>query len=228
MTMITPSYLGETIEYSSLHACRSTLEDPTILVGQNAYKVVVYLTDGLMNTVQDNFNCPAQTLLNYGGFDSPGAGTYGDIFDPSSKTNIIGTATSTGFQYQYGSASLCKNAAGTNVTTFTSQIDGLQKSFLQTNITNEAKYRAQQTAIAMRAEASNPITIYTMGLGTVGAPATTLLKELANDTTSDTYNIAQPTGQYFAIPNCPSAACTAELQQAYNAIATRILLRLTS
>ena len=32
MTMITPSYLGETIEYSSLHACRSTLEDPTGLV----------------------------------------------------------------------------------------------------------------------------------------------------------------------------------------------------
>ena len=31
MTMITPSYLGETIEYSSLHACRSTLEDPTFL-----------------------------------------------------------------------------------------------------------------------------------------------------------------------------------------------------
>jgi len=28
--MITPSYLGETIEYSSLHACRSTLEDPTL------------------------------------------------------------------------------------------------------------------------------------------------------------------------------------------------------
>ena len=32
MTMITPSYLGETIEYSSLHACRSTLEDPTMTV----------------------------------------------------------------------------------------------------------------------------------------------------------------------------------------------------
>ena len=32
MTMITPSYLGETIEYSSLHACRSTLEDPTSAV----------------------------------------------------------------------------------------------------------------------------------------------------------------------------------------------------
>ena len=32
MTMITPSYLGETIEYSSLHACRSTLEDPTLML----------------------------------------------------------------------------------------------------------------------------------------------------------------------------------------------------
>ena len=38
MTMITPSYLGETIEYSSLHACRSTLEDPmmTAVVGSSA------------------------------------------------------------------------------------------------------------------------------------------------------------------------------------------------
>ena len=34
MTMITPSYLGETIEYSSLHACRSTLEDPTVPAGK--------------------------------------------------------------------------------------------------------------------------------------------------------------------------------------------------
>ena len=36
MTMITPSYLGETIEYSSLHACRSTLEDPTRKIKRNA------------------------------------------------------------------------------------------------------------------------------------------------------------------------------------------------
>ena len=36
MTMITPSYLGETIEYSSLHACRSTLEDPTGNVSSGA------------------------------------------------------------------------------------------------------------------------------------------------------------------------------------------------
>ena len=51
MTMITPSYLGETIEYSSLHACRSTLEDPTfdiVLIHTGAGKIQdseKYLTD---------------------------------------------------------------------------------------------------------------------------------------------------------------------------------------
>ena len=47
MTMITPSYLGETIEYSSLHACRSTLEDPTfisILLVPLAVVMLLYLS----------------------------------------------------------------------------------------------------------------------------------------------------------------------------------------
>ena len=42
MTMITPSYLGETIEYSSLHACRSTLEDPTVVCENR--RVIGYYT----------------------------------------------------------------------------------------------------------------------------------------------------------------------------------------
>ena len=45
MTMITPSYLGETIEYSSLHACRSTLEDPT-------------------SRITDSVNCETLSLRN--------------------------------------------------------------------------------------------------------------------------------------------------------------------
>ena len=44
MTMITPSYLGETIEYSSLHACRSTLEDPT---GENRRMGLAKSGDGV-------------------------------------------------------------------------------------------------------------------------------------------------------------------------------------
>ena len=49
MTMITPSYLGETIEYSSLHACRSTLEDPTSHILGDVMRLcddVVVLRDG--------------------------------------------------------------------------------------------------------------------------------------------------------------------------------------
>ena len=48
MTMITPSYLGETIEYSSLHACRSTLEDPTertVRVAAIRHRALAYRTD---------------------------------------------------------------------------------------------------------------------------------------------------------------------------------------
>ena len=47
MTMITPSYLGETIEYSSLHACRSTLEDPTSLKEVTTAKIPYNSPQGL-------------------------------------------------------------------------------------------------------------------------------------------------------------------------------------
>ena len=46
MTMITPSYLGETIEYSSLHACRSTLEDPTAELDLIEHVLVLRSSDG--------------------------------------------------------------------------------------------------------------------------------------------------------------------------------------
>ena len=53
MTMITPSYLGETIEYSSLHACRSTLEDPTyyayhIMAGLGTWFVLLMVVSAFL------------------------------------------------------------------------------------------------------------------------------------------------------------------------------------
>ena len=54
MTMITPSYLGETIEYSSLHACRSTLEDPNIPILSGAvYQASRTLLDSAAWTIGD-------------------------------------------------------------------------------------------------------------------------------------------------------------------------------
>ena len=58
MTMITPSYLGETIEYSSLHACRSTLEDPTAEQPDDLYRRAARQTleriDGADATLSDS------------------------------------------------------------------------------------------------------------------------------------------------------------------------------
>lgn len=201
------------------------LQNNSVVVnpGQKVVKVMVYFTDGLMNTVQDNFNCPNQVLLNYGGFDNPGGGQYGDIFDPNSKTTIFGTASSTGFPYD-SSGHICKDSRGINVTTFTSQRDGSQKSFLQANITPEAEFRAVYTANAMRTESPVPTYIYMIGLGTAVSPTTqAFLAQLANDPAYPTYIPSQPAGQFFYIPNCPSPACTNELKAAFQAIAFKLL-----
>ena len=74
MTMITPSYLGETIEYSSLHACRSTLEDPT--------DTPVYMAIGLRPGQHISGPAiiaePATTLVVYPGMSTrvSGSGHY--------------------------------------------------------------------------------------------------------------------------------------------------------
>lgn len=200
------------------------LQNNSVVVGptQKVVKVMVYFTDGLMNTVQDNFLCPNQVLLNYGGFDTQG-GQYGDIFDPNSKTTIFGTATSTGFPYD-SAGHTCKDSRGINVTTFTSQIDGSRKPFLQANITPEAQYRAVYTANAMRTESPVPTYIYMIGLGNGVNPSTqAFLAQLANDPTYPTYIPSQPAGQFFYIPDCPSSTCTAELKAAFQAIAFKLL-----
>jgi hypothetical protein len=201
------------------------LQNNSVVVnpGQKVIKVMVYFTDGLMNTVQDNFNCPNQVLLNYGGFDSQG-GQYGDIFDPNSKTTIFGTAGPGGFPYMSGGSNLCKNGQGIPVTTFTSQIVGSQKTFLQANITPEAQYRAIYTANAMRTENPIPTYIYMIGLGSSVSPATqAFLAQLANDPAYPTYIPSQPAGEFFYIPNCPSPTCTTELKAAFQAIAYKLL-----
>ena len=57
MTMITPSYLGETIEYSSLHACRSTLEDPTAQL----HRDVCVDSAALIDREIDGVDAPGET-----------------------------------------------------------------------------------------------------------------------------------------------------------------------
>jgi Flp pilus assembly protein TadG len=183
--------------------------------GQNVVKVVVYFTDGYVNVIQDTFNCTSiwgATLYNYGGYDS---GTQVDFFNPSNGTDW-GTLDS------HGNPPHSPTPDCTGVTKFTSQIDGTQKSFTRAYVTADAQYRALQVANAMRAEG---MYVYSIGLGT--GVAQSFLQQIANDPASSTYNPNEPEGLAVFAPNCPSSQCTAELQQVFQTIAAKILLRLT-
>ena len=80
MTMITPSYLGETIEYSSLHACRSTLEDPTFAVLVPLQELLVAQGYGATATGRLTLASPFVLLKNGLGF------TLGASSIPASTT----------------------------------------------------------------------------------------------------------------------------------------------
>jgi Flp pilus assembly protein TadG len=226
----------------------------TVLPGQNVFKVLVYFTDGLMNASQDYFYCGGagnntKTLINYGGYD---AGTNDvAILDPTCSPDVsdnnctnesghisqIATCTNgcpTGFQYSSSSSNVCKNQTGATVIGFTAQDPALIASpgnpvpFQRAYVTEETQYRAIQTAIAMRTETPIPTYIYTMGLGPDMAPSTqAFLAQLANDPSYSTFINTQPAGQFFPILSCPGSACTAELNSAFQVIASKILLRLT-
>ena len=191
-------------------------------------KVLVYFTDGLMNTVQDNFYCGSSApsvLINYGGYDT---GTFVGFLGPTSATTIWGTCNhgcGRGFPYNANGA-ICKNAQGLPVTTFLSQQTGQETAFSRANVTAESQYRAIYTANAMRTESPVPTYIYMIGLGTsVSPPAQAFLAQLANDPRYPTYIPSQPAGEFFYIPDCPSPICTAELNAAFQAIASKLLHR---
>jgi hypothetical protein len=208
--------------------------------GQKVSKALVYFTDGLMNTVQDNFYCGTSApnvLINYGGYDSGG---YVGFLDPTCSPDPSGNGCTNesghdsewgtcnngcpdGFPYD-ANGDLCKNAQGGLVTTFLSQQTGQQTAFSRANVTAESKYRAIYTANSMRTESPVPTYIYTIGLGSSVSPATqAFLAQLANDPRYPTYIPSQPAGEFFYIPNCPSPSCTAELTAAFEAIASKLL-----
>jgi len=202
------------------------------LPGENLVKVVVYFTDGLMNTVQDKFNCPSAKVINYGGYDvsSGDQSTTPDFFDISNGTDWGTVSTSSGSRgaFPYDSnRDYCKNSSGQYITTFYSQYYKAQKSFIQSTVTAEAKYRALQTATAMRSE-DKPVFIYVIGLGSgVSSDTQAFLAQIANDPAYATYNASQPAGMFLYVPDCPSATCTSELTVAFQAIAAKVMLRLT-
>lgn len=105
-------------------------------------------------------------------------------------------------------------------------------AFSRSAITAEAQYRAIYTANAMRSETPVPTYIYVIGLGnSINTASTeTFLATLANDSTGvygNPFDSSKPDGLFLPVVNCPSATCTASLNQAFQTIAAKILLRLS-
>ena len=202
--------------------------------GQNVTRVVVYFTDGLMNTIQDTFNCPTPKLINYGGHDVVPTDntTTPDFFDPTTGTDwgSVSTSGASKGALPYDKArDYCKDGTGKYVTKFYSQRDNQQETFIQSSVTAEAQYRALVTATALRTETPVPTYVYVIGLGS-GVSLTTqaFLAQIANDPAYPaTYNPDQPAGLFLYVPTCPSSTCTNDLNVAFQTIASKILLRLT-
>jgi Flp pilus assembly protein TadG len=209
------SFAGGTFGLGGLTLAKAQNDSVPVVAGDNVIKVVVYFTDGYVNTIQDTFNCTSslgRTLYNYGGHDS---GTSVDFYNPANGTDW-GTVDSSGYP-KHSPSPDC-----TGVTKFTSQSTGTQKSFSRLYVTADAQYRSIAVTNAMRDEG---MYVYSIGLGTSVDSA--FLKQIANDPSSSSYNSNQPTGMAVFAPSCPSSTCTAELQQVFQTIAAQILLRLT-
>lgn len=189
------AYSGATFAQGGL--TNALVQNNSVIVspGQNPLKVAVFFTDGFPNIFQTTLNCPPQRTWNIGGYEF--VNTVG-FFDPTNGNQICTTSG--------GTPACC---SGTN--RFQSAIDGTLKSFLGTNVTDDAYYRTLQVANDMRAAG---MVVYSIGFGT--GVNTLFLQQVANDTNSPTFNPSLPAGAAVIAPT------TADLNAVFQQIATKI------
>ena len=188
---------GATYSQGGLLDGQTQINSVAVAAGANVVKVAVFFTDGWANTVENTLNCPPSTLLNFGGCAPPEA--------------AVGWCSGISFMDPVNG-----NTRSCGASSFPSQITGGPVSLTQTNIANDAMYRAIQVANSMRAQG---IAIYSIGLGDKISQA--FLQQVANDPASSTFDPNQPVGQAVF------AATAADLQGVFQTIASEILLRLS-
>jgi hypothetical protein len=216
------SFTGATFGLGGLTTAKAQEDSVTGTSGSNLVKVVVYFTDGYVNTIQDYLSCNGtQKLYNFGGYDS---GNYVGFFDPTTGNQIYAyDGAGTWYTCSNGNCNTkTNNSCLRNDAGFTSAIDHKIKTFTRSNVTADARYRSLQAATSIRAE---QIYIYSIGLGNSVDQA--FLQQIANDPASSSYDPNQVTGMAVFASQCPSQNCTIQLQQVFQVIAARVLLRLT-
>jgi Flp pilus assembly protein TadG len=191
------AFRGTTFTQSGLQSGQTQINSVSVASGENVVKAAIFFTDGWANTIQNNLNCPAVTLLNVGGCSPPEA-AVGWCSNYSFMDPVTGSGRSCG------------------ATTFPSQSAGSTMPLNIANISNDAMYRANQTANTMRAQG---ILIYSIGLG--NKISQQFLQQIANDPASTTFDSTQPIGEAVFAPTA------ADLQGVFRDIANKILLRLS-
>jgi Flp pilus assembly protein TadG len=191
------AFSGATYSQAALLAGQTQINSIPVAAGQNVIKVAVFFTDGWANTINNTVNCPPNTNLNFGGCSPPEqqAGWCSGItfMNPSNG-----------------------NSVNCQAQTFPSQVTGSTLTINQTNVSNDALYRAVTVAQSMQ---NQGIVIYSIGLGDKISEA--FLQQVANDPASSSYNSSLPTGEAVFAPTA------ADLQSVFQTIAAEILLRLS-
>jgi len=122
----------------------------------------------------------------------------------------------------------CTNGTGTppalTFNALATSLSGPTTALTQNNVAIDATWRTEQLAETMR-NSTNEITIYTIGLGNKINAA--YLQCLANIQGSATYDSSEPQGDYEVAPCETTTLCQQELDNVFQIIAAKILLRLT-
>ncbi|MFA5193808.1 MAG: TadE/TadG family type IV pilus assembly protein [Verrucomicrobiia bacterium] len=196
------TYSGGTYSEGGLKLAKQQNDSVIIPEGENFIKVVVFFTDGLANTFQGTW--PTNKTYNVGGTDS---GYYYAIFNPGTGNQLPNSST----MFTGPSPSYCPT-----MSTFVST-NGTTKTCNATNFRTEGQLRSLGTANEIR---NANMMVFAIGLGG-GSVDQDFLHQIANDTSSSTFNPNQPIGEAVF------AATANDLQTTFQQIASKILLRLT-
>ena len=199
----------------------------SVSLPSNAQKIIVFFTDGWPNMIQDSLTCSGNaTTLNFTECDAgdDSLSLCNTSWPLSVFTTGGGSATCNGCT-SYPSYALSSCSPTPSGMTFHSEQNNTSETLLepsgQTNVANEAIYRAEASATTAL---NQNVTIYSIGLGTAITNQTTaenFLYQVANDPNAPAYNSNLPQGQAVFAPT------SSQLNEVFQQIASKILLRIT-
>ncbi|MCS7048283.1 MAG: VWA domain-containing protein [Verrucomicrobiae bacterium] len=207
----TMQFVGATFSPGGMTNAMQQLYAVPVTPTEDVVRVCVFFTDGWANTIQARINCPDPRVYNIGG-NAPTEGTYIAFVNPANGTILCGGHGAT------PDTPVNPTGCGCTATTFRSEIDGTQKAFTRRNLSTEAEYQCIRMADRMRQDG---IIVYALGLGSETSINRNFLRRLANDPSTPGHVPTFYDGEALFAPTA------AQLQQVFEALANKIILRLT-